>query len=196
MQPETSSIRQAARSWHRSSAKAILTGLLTLGFTHLAIAEPWPEIKWQALIPPDWDPRAQFKGLDYSRLQDSDPRAMEALEQLRAAWDAAPTNPKLNGQRLRIAGFAIPLERKGEKVTEFLLVPYFGACIHSPPPPANQIIHATSAKPLADMLSMDAVWAYGTLSVQRRNTDWGVAGYRLQVDKIAPYEIPKIPKAR
>lgn len=154
----------------------------------LQAAEPWPEIKWEALVPKGWDPAAQFKGLDLSKLNDSYPRAIEALERLKREWDAAPAEPSLNGKKVRIAGFALPLERVGDKVTEFLIVPYFGACIHSPPPPANQIIHAKSAQPLAGVKMMVPLWVYGTLAVQRGETTWGVAGYRLAVDKVAPYE--------
>ncbi len=49
--------------------------------------------------------------------------------------------PELNGQTIRMPGFVLPLEYAGKKVTEFLLVPWVGACIHTPPPPANQIVH-------------------------------------------------------
>ena len=152
--------------------------------------DQWPEIGWDALIPKGWDPSAEFKGLDFSRLQDADPRAMEALEKIKAVWDNAPAEPALNGRQGRIAGFALPLEKKGDKVTEFLIVPYFGACIHTPPPPANQIIHAKSRKPLSGVTMMTPLWVYGTFSVQRASTDWGVAGYRLQVDRVAPYVFP------
>ena len=157
----------------------------------LQAAEPWPEIKWEALVPKGWDPAAKFKGIDFSKLQDSDPRAMEALEALKREWDDAPAEPSLDGRKGRIAGFALPLERVGDKVSEFLLVPYFGACIHSPPPPANQIIHARSAKPLAGVKMMAPLWVSGTFKVQRNETPWGVAGYRLEVDKVAPYVEPK-----
>jgi len=152
--------------------------------------EPWPELKWEALVPKGWDPSKEFKDLDLSKLQDSDPRAMEALDRLKREWDDAPAEPTLNGKKIRIAGFALPLERQGNKVTEFLIVPYFGACIHTPPPPANQIIHATSAKPLTGVRMMVTLWTYGTLTVQRGETTWGVAGYRLNVDKISPYTEP------
>lgn len=151
-------------------------------------ADPWPEIKWEDLIPKGWDPAAEFKGLDLSKLQDSDPKAMEALDKLKAAWDNAPAEPGLNGKKIRIPGFALPLEKQGEKVTEYLIVPYFGACIHTPPPPANQIIHAKSTKPLTGVKMMVPVWTYGTLKVQRGETTWGVAGYQLAVDKVTPYE--------
>lgn len=154
-------------------------------------ADTWQELKWEAMIPKGWDPAAQFKGLDLSKLQDADPRAMEALDQLKAAWDNAPAEPALDGRKIRIPGFALPLERQGEKVTEFLLVPYFGACIHTPPPPANQIIHAKSARPLAGVRMMQPIWTYGTLKLQRGETSWGVAGYQLAVDKVLPYTDPK-----
>ena len=154
----------------------------------LQAAAPWPEVKWEDLVPKGWDPAADLKAIDLSKLQDSDPRAMEALEKMKQAWDNAPAEPALNGKKGRIAGFALPLERQGDKVSEFLLVPYFGACIHTPPPPANQIVHAKAAKPLAGIKMMQPIWALGTFSTQRGETTWGVAGYQLKVDKILPYE--------
>lgn len=150
--------------------------------------EPWPEIRWEALVPKGWDPSAEFGDIDFAKLDDADPRAIEALERLREIWDAAPVDPALHGRKARIAGFALPLERVGDKVTEFLIVPYFGACIHTPPPPANQILHARSAKPLTGVRMMVPIWTYGTFTLQRSNTQWGVAGYGITVDKVAPYQ--------
>jgi hypothetical protein len=170
----------------------LLTLLATLCFVLPApAADPWPEIKWEALVPKGWDPARDLKNLNLGSLQDSDPRAMEALEKLKQLWDNAPAEPALNGRKIRLAGYPLPLERKGPDgkggVIEFLLVPYYGACIHTPPPPANQIIHAKSAKPLPGVKMMDPVWVYGTLTVQRNDTTWGVAGYGLTVDKVLPY---------
>lgn len=170
----------------------ILIFLLTLCLALPGAANDlYRDIKWEELVPKGWDPAKDIKGLDLSTLGDSDPRAIEALEKLRQLWDEAPTEPALNGRRIRIPGFVIPLERKGEQVLEFLLVPYFGACIHTPPPPANQIIHAVSAKPLGKMRTMDTVWVTGTLGLQRTGTQWGHAGYRLSVETVTPYEAPK-----
>lgn len=170
--------------------RLLLVLALLFPMSHQA-AEPWPELKWEAMVPKGWDPSARFKNLDLSKMQDSDPRAMEALDQLKREWDNAPAEHSLNGRKIRIAGFALPLERQGDKVTEFLIVPYFGACIHTPPPPANQIIHAKSAHPLSGVRMMTPIWTYGTLTVERGDTTWGVAGYRLGVDKVAPYTEPK-----
>lgn len=178
----------------------ILLLLLTLAFAApLHAADAFQEIRWEDLVPKGWDPTKEFKALDLGKMQDSDPRAMEALQKMKALFDDAPTEPALAGRKIRLPGFVIPLEYKdkGEQVTEFILVPYFGACIHTPPPPANQIIHAVvdkAAKPLGKLRSMDPVWASGTLSLHRADTPWGKAGYRLSVEKLTPYEEPKSKK--
>ncbi len=147
----------------------------------------YKETPWDALVPKDWDPQQAFKGLDLRTLKDSDPRAMEALQRLRESWDNAPVEQSLRGQRIRIAGFMVPLEKKGDEVSEFLLVPYFGACIHVPPPPANQIIHVILAKPLKGLQSMDAVWVSGALAIARSDSPWGASGYRMQGELVTPY---------
>jgi hypothetical protein len=159
--------------------------------TDKAGSQAYRQIEWDDLIPKGWDPMAAFKGLDLARLKDSDPKAQEALEKMRAAWDQAPVETALNGQRVRIAGFVVPLERKGEQILEFLLVPYFGACIHVPPPPANQIIHVVPEKPVTGMRTMDAMWVSGTLKLDRSETGMGVSGYRLRGEALAPYTRPK-----
>ncbi|MCK6406013.1 MAG: DUF3299 domain-containing protein [Rhodocyclaceae bacterium] len=169
----------------------ILLLCLALLSTPLFASDKYEEIKWELLVPKGWDPAREFRGLDLSKLDDADPRAAEALQKLRETWDNAPTEAALDGRRIRLPGFIIPLERKGEQVVEFLLVPYFGACIHTPPPPANQIIHAVSSKPVGKMRTMDTVWVTGTLGIKRSETSWGHAGYRLTVDKVWPYEAPK-----
>lgn len=167
----------------------LLLSLVCAPMAPLHAADAFKEIRWEDLVPKGWDPTKEFKALDLSKLEDSDPRAMEALQKMKALFDDAPTEPSMAGRKVRLPGFVIPLERKGELTTEFLLVPYFGACIHSPPPPANQIIHAVTAKP-AKLRSMDPVWASGTLSLQRADTPWGKSGYRFTVEKIVPYEEP------
>lgn len=157
----------------------------------LQAADDFKDIKWEALVPKGWDPTKDLRALDLAKLQDNDPRAMEVLEKIKQMWDSAPTEPSLAGTRIRLPGFAIPLENKAGKVSEFLLVPYFGACIHSPPPPANQIVHVVAKKPVANLLSMSAVMVSGTLSLKYANTPWGNAGYSLAAESVSPYEPPR-----
>ena len=155
----------------------------------LQAAEDYKEIGWEALVPKGWDPTQDLKALlNSGKLQDSDPRAMEALEKMKALWDAAPTVPAMAGAKVRLPGFAIPLENKGGKVSEFILVPYFGACIHSPPPPANQIVQVLPHSPVKGLRSMDAVWITGVLSTVRTDSYMGAASYRIDAQSVAPYE--------
>ena len=147
----------------------------------------YKEMPWEMLIPKGWDPAAQFKSLDLATLKDSDPRAMEALQALKDAWDNAPTEASLNGRNIRIPGYMIPLDRVGESVKSFLLVPYFGACIHSPPPPSNQMIMVLPAKPVKGFISMSPVWVNGTLKIDRSDSPWGKAAYVLRGAKVEAY---------
>jgi hypothetical protein len=109
---------------------------------------------------------------------------------MREAWDNAPTNPAIVGQVVRLPGFVVPLEDSKDGLKEFLLVPYFGACIHSPPPPANQIVHVLPKSPAKGLRSMDAVWITGTLTTGRTDSYMGAASYRIEAVAVAPYSEP------
>ena len=80
---------------------------------------------------------------------------------------------------------ADPKLRDGIK--EFLLVPYFGACVHSPPPPANQIIHVLPQSVPKSIRSMDPVWISGKLVREKTDSYMGAAGYRMQALLVEPY---------
>ena len=66
-------------------------------------------------------------------------------------------------------------------------MPYFGACIHSPPPPANQIIHVKPKEPAKGIRSMDTVWVNGTLHTLRTDTFMGASSYRMDAQGIERY---------
>ena len=154
----------------------------------------YKEIAWEALITADWDPMKAFKKLDLAKLKDSDPKAMEAMDRLKEAWNDAPVEPKMDGARVRIPGFVVPLGTDLDRVKEFLLVPYFGACIHVPPPPANQMIHVFPKKALKNSQIMGPVWAVGTLETAMSSTAFGGVGYRMKAESVEPYqETPRKP---
>lgn len=146
-----------------------------------------PETRWEALIPADWDPQAMFKGVDIDSFDDNDPRALDLMLKLRQAWDNAPVNMALNGKPVRIPGYVVPLDQQADGIREFLLVPYFGACVHVPPPPANQIIHVLASETIP-LQTMSTVWVSGTLEVMRSETEMGKAGYRVQQAQVKMYE--------
>ncbi len=154
------------------------------------------EVKWEALVPKGWNPMQGFNN-SIMGLNDNDPRAMAALKKMRKAWDSAPTEPSLNGERIRIAGFVVPLESDQGQLQEFLLVPYFGACIHTPPPPANQIIHVINPavnKSLKRVGIMEVVWVSGRLEVKRSRVVEnameiaGSVGYQMTAEFVEPYK--------
>ncbi|MGI9409942.1 MAG: DUF3299 domain-containing protein [Hyphomicrobiaceae bacterium] len=75
-------------------------------------------------------------------------------------------NTDLNGESVRMAGYLLPLEFSDEGVTDFLLVPYVGACIHVPPPPANQIVFVRLTKKFKVDDLFTAVWVSGNLKTK------------------------------
>ena len=95
-----------------------------------------------------------------------------------------------NFLRLRLPGYVVPLDTVSGTVREFLLVPYYGACVHSPPPPANQIVHVTlpARRPLR---SMDAVWVSGEIRAKRQPSAAGVSGYVMDASLVQPYRRPE-----
>ncbi|MCW5620129.1 MAG: DUF3299 domain-containing protein [Burkholderiales bacterium] len=108
---------------------------------------------------------------------------------------AVAVNAKLDGAQVRIPGYVLPLEYKGKQVAEFLLVPWVGACIHTPPPPPNQIIHVTPARPFESTGMFAAVWVTGQLSAASSkralfmldgSSDIDIA-YSLKASVVEPY---------
>jgi hypothetical protein len=151
----------------------------------------YTELRWDDLVPKGWDPMKGMKdkGLgNAGMLNDGDPKTVELMRQMREAWDNAPTEPTLNGAKVRLPGYLVPLEEVAAGHTEFLLVPYFGACIHTPPPPANQIVLVVPAKPAAGYRSMDTVWVSGVLKATRTDSPMGSSGYRLESALVERYK--------
>lgn len=101
----------------------------------------------------------------------------------------------LNGQFVRIPGYALPLEYDGAAISEFLLVPYVGACIHVPPPPQNQMVFVKLAEPFIVTNLFTPVWITGRVAIERTEkvvplSDGKApvtAGYVVEIAKVEPY---------
>jgi len=171
--------------------RTLIVALALTALGQPAFAETrYRDIPWEDLVPPDWKPERAFRMLTsrIGKLLDGSPEALELEEKMRKIWDEAPTTGKWTGQPVRLPGFVVPLDADRDALREFLLVPYFGACIHSPPPPANQIVHVTSERGLTKMRTMDTVWVEGVLSERRRTSEMGVSGYAMRAHRVYPYK--------
>ena len=159
----------------------------------LAPAKPRPpsgdfeDITWDMLLPEGWSVEKVLENLNLDALGDNDPKAREAMKKIREMWDNAPANPKFDKRRVSIAGFVVPLDGEREKTREFLLVPYFGACIHAPAPPANQVIHVKVKAGNTVTLSPASLIS-GTIRTVRADTKMAVTGYEMTIDKAEPFK--------
>jgi len=160
-------------------------------------------VEWVDLIPPEdlqvlLNPPAYLAAIqDGSVLDKLDPEGGvsgafgddEAAKRYEAALQSTAVREEFDGERIRIPGFIVPLAfDETRMVSEFFLVPYFGACLHSPPPPPNQIIYGVSP----GGISLDDIyypfWLQGTLSAAVEETELGTAAYRMRVDSVVAYE--------
>ena len=168
--------------------------------TALALAMPasaragtpaFREISWDDLMPKDWDPMKEMNGRIAGIVSDGDPRALKLQQDMRRIWDSAPTVPALDGASVKLPGYVVPLEEAKGGLREFLLVPYFGACIHVPPPPANQIVLVVPKEAVKGFRTMDTVWVSGTLQSARSASAMGASGYRMTAAIVEPYVTPQ-----
>lgn len=146
--------------------------LLLICIPSLALAEA-KELYWEDLLPPDY-------------IQPDIPISHDgSMMQLNLD---APVVTELHGQKVKIPGFVVPLEGDDKLTTEFLLVPFFGACIHVPPPPPNQIVYVKFSKGVPIDNLYDAVWVTGTLSTEGWSGDIATVGYSLTGISVEPFE--------
>ena len=105
-----------------------------------------------------------------------------------ATGKSTDTLKKLEGKMVRIPGFVVPLDDFQEEGAEFLLVPYYGACVHTPPPPPNQIVMVGMTGRRSIKLGLfDAVWLSGRLKIASVESPYGTVGYQLEGMKVEPY---------
>ncbi|MES2817948.1 MAG: DUF3299 domain-containing protein [Pseudomonadota bacterium] len=167
----------------------------TLAALLLVVPPSWAaaviELTWSDLMPPESAPPAPPPTLhDLSQLADA--LASESGPAAVQQSPAAPTVPALDGVAVKLPGYIVPLDVTEEgRVVEFLLVPYFGACIHVPPPPSNQIVHIKSELGVLVDALYQPFWVEGPLKIEASSSELAEAGYTMNADKIYVYEVPE-----
>lgn len=108
---------------------------------------------------------------------------------------SAQVNSQLDGLTIKLPGFVVPIrftrmsdDSDAGVVSEFLLVPYFGACIHMPPPPPNQIVDVKMTPPVKMQSMYEPVWVTGKLSTRGMSSELAAAAYSIVGAKIEKYE--------
>jgi len=144
------------------------------------------KLTWEALIPEGEEARL----LELYKAQIAEARDIEegGTRDIAVQIGSYNTVDALEGQRVRLPGYTVPFEYGVDaEISEFLLVPYYGACLHAPPPPPNQTIYVTTTKPikLADLAQ--AVWIEGTLRISKAETELADAAYTIEMDIIEAY---------
>ena len=165
----------------------VLGFLLFLGTVQAADIR---KLDWDDLIPKGWVPENPFDKLspdELDNLSDDSPEAARLMMEMQAALASSPVVENFNGERVKLPGFPVPLEGDPEHTKELLLVPYFGACIHTPPPPANQIVYVKSSAGLEITDIWQPVWIIGKLSTENYDSELGYAGYTLEAESMEIY---------
>jgi hypothetical protein len=177
---------------------ALLLGLLWLQPVQAADeiiinGEAAPEVNWDDLMPEDYGLSLEelFNSPGLDLLDDYSPQAQQMMDRMMQVLASAPVVGEMDGRMISIPGFVVPLEGVGDVVDRFFLVPYFGACIHVPPPPSNQIIDVHYQPGTRVESLYDAVLISGRITTEVFSHEMGTAGYRLEAYRIQPYELPE-----
>ncbi|RPE71265.1 hypothetical protein EDD53_0381 [Pacificibacter maritimus] len=164
---------------HLSRRQMIASALASAALPKAGFAETPREIMWEDLLAP---------GVPYSEIIGEG-----EMDERNDLWlpifdeNATALNPALDGAYIKMPGFIIPLEQSTAGVTAFVLVPYMGACLHTPPPPPNQLVFVTSQTPWPNTDLFDAVWVSGHMRHEIQSTEVAQTGYALTADAMEIY---------
>lgn len=177
-----------------NNIRPIIFGLLTvlsLGVQAVDTSETLPEsafkeLMWDDLLPEDMEIDALLSPPDV-HAPDYEPSPVSELDL--QSQVLATTVAALDGEAVRLPGFIVPLEFDDElTITEFFLVPYFGACTHSPPPPPNQLVFVNDQEGFKIDDIYTPVWVSGVLNTVLVENELGASGYTINMQAIEEYQ--------
>ncbi|TMO46450.1 DUF3299 domain-containing protein [Pseudoalteromonas ruthenica] len=188
------------RNFLKNSLSALMVSLSLLTSSPHALAQTYKEVEWIELMPKD-DLDALLNPPEYlNEITDgSEQDTLDALGNIEAtdkqakryqsALESKAVIESFDGENIRLPGFVVPLENNEEqKIIEFFIVPYFGACLHMPPPPPNQMIFVRSAEGIELESLYDAFWFEGTVHIKTMKNEVGTAAYTLELANMTLYE--------
>ncbi len=145
---------------------------------------------WEELMPEGEEERlAQMYQQQMQSLYSGAPVAEGSAADQMIQIGTFNTVSELDGEKVRLPGYTVPFDYGADaEVSEFLLVPYFGACIHAPPPPPNQTIFVVGDEPIKLKDLAQAVWIEGTIHTQTQESELADAAYTFKLEKMEVYE--------
>ena len=203
------------RGFEVRSVKVIFKTLFWAGLLQLAVAShgAWAQnaavsteeesafstVEWADLIPPEvleilLNPPSYIAEIEDGSAEDQitsqmkNTLAEEEEDAYRRALASTDVNPAMDGLKIRIPGFVVPLEfDEDQTISQFFLVPYFGACLHMPPPPPNQIILVDAPEGVQMSALYEPFWLEGEVSTVVTENDMAKSAYAMQLHKLSPY---------
>lgn len=161
--------------------------------------DAFTEIEWTDLMPKEdfealSNPPAYLNEIEDGSPEDqisnqvSNAIASAADDRYQQALVSTKVVPEMDGKAIRIPGFIVPFEfDDNQKVTQFFLVPFFGACIHVPPPPPNQVIHVTSPEGIKAKELYNPFWISGVVKTVYTANELASATYSMELQYIEMY---------
>lgn len=165
----------------RTTSRSVLLAVVATATCPVSAigAEDAVALDWRDLLPEgDTSPPLAVQGLIPHDEATAVTRGQPASSGVRTDW---------NGRTVTLSGFVVPLDFDGTGVTAFILVPYVGACIHVPPPPANQLVLVTTETPFESDGMFDPVTVTGMFGTASTSTQLADIGYALSADRIERY---------
>lgn len=177
---------------------------MLFGITNLSFATEYELINWVDLLPEKdlkalESPPEYLNEIEDGSVEDSiSSQVLNALEQsimspnTQSPYEAALVSTDvveaMNGKSIRLPGFIVPITiNEKQEVSEFFLVPFFGACIHFPPPPPNQIIYVKTEKSILIEDIYEAYWVEGVISTTLTDKDIALSAYSMTAQHVEIY---------
>ena len=163
------------------SRRNLIASLVAFGLTpQLAWAEEYIDLDWKDLVP-------KGEAIIPPMLQGLIDHEQAPLRNQQPQSSGVRTD--LNGQIVRLPGFIVPIDYSGTGVIAFILVPFVGACVHVPPPPANQLVFVTTQEPYESSGMFEPVNVVGMFGVSSMSTQLADIAYALSADRIEPFRL-------
>ena len=151
------------------------------------------ELHWNALSPAGWTPGQILQRLGVMKMSDGQPGARQLEAEIQREWDKAPTVALTDDTPVRMTGYPTMLSAGDGLAKTILLVPYRGACIHRPSPPANQMVMVTFKRGIPRNMDTTSIWVTGKIYPLAAPTPYGRVAYTMPDAQWQKYPAEKYP---